>query len=131
MERERRRPITDTIAVNRYAGPKDFQVAQPDGKDLIKDHRFIGLHRQMPGEKEIQEILQKMGKNTPEQELNCGACGYNTCREKAIAVYQGKADINMCLPFLTQKAESFSDTHHQHLPQRHHGPQRGLGGAAD
>ena len=41
---------------------------------------------------------------------NCGACGYNTCREKAIAVYQGKADINMCLPFLTQKAESFSDT---------------------
>ena len=96
MERERRRPITDTIAVNRYAGPKDFQVAQPDGKDLIKDHRFIGLHRQMPGEKEIQEILQKMGKNT--------------CREKAIAVYQGKADINMCLPFLTQKAESFSDT---------------------
>ena len=65
MERERRRPITDTIAVNRYAGPKDFQVAQPDGKDLIKDHRFIGLHRQMPGEKEIQEILQKMGKNTP------------------------------------------------------------------
>ena len=110
MERERRRPITDTIAVNRYAGPKDFQVAQPDGKDLIKDHRFIGLHRQMPGEKEIQEILQKMGKNTPEQELNCGACGYNTCREKAIAVYQGKADINMCLPFLTQKAESFSDT---------------------
>ena len=81
MERERRRPITDTIAV-----------------------------RQMPGEKEIQEILQKMGKNTPEQELNCGACGYNTCREKAIAVYQGKADINMCLPFLTQKAESFSDT---------------------
>ena len=76
-------------------------MAQPDGKDLIKDHRFIGLHRQMPGEKEIQEILQKMGKNTPEQELNCGACGYNTCREKAIAVYQGKADINMCLPFLT------------------------------
>ena len=110
MERERRRPVTDTIAVNRYAGRKDFVVDQPEGKDLIKDHRFIGLHRQMPGEKEIEEILQKMGKNSPEQELNCGACGYNTCREKAIAVYQGKANINMCLPFLKDKAESFSDT---------------------
>ena len=109
MERERRRPITDTIAVNRYAGPKDFQVAQPDGKDLIKDHRFIGLHRQMPGEKEIQEILQKMGKNTPEQELNCGACGYNTCRDKAVAVLNGKAEISMCLPYLKEKAETFSD----------------------
>ena len=110
MERERRRPVTDTIAVNRYAGRKDFVVDQPDGKDLIKDHRFIGLHRQMPGEKEIEEILHKTGKFTKEQELNCGACGYNTCREKAIAVYQGKADLNMCLPFLTQKAQSFSDT---------------------
>lgn len=110
MEREHRRPVTDTIAVNRYAGKKDFVVEQPNEKDLVKDHRYIGLHRQMPGEKEIQEILQKMGKNSPEQELNCGACGYNTCREKAIAVHQGKANINMCLPFLAQKAESFSDT---------------------
>lgn len=110
MERDRRRPVSDTIAVNRYAGKKDFAVKQPDAAELIKDHRFIGLHRQMPGEKEIEDILRKMGKNTPEQELNCGACGYNTCREKAIAVYQGKANINMCLPFLKEKAESFSDT---------------------
>ena len=110
MERTRRLPVTDYIAVNKYAGKKDFAVEQPDPKDLVKDHKFIGLHRQMPGEKEIEEILQKMGKNSPEQELNCGACGYNTCREKAIAVYQGKANINMCLPFLKDKAESFSDT---------------------
>lgn len=110
MERTRRLPVTDYIAVNRYAGKKDFAVEQPDPKDLVKDHKFIGLHRQMPGEKEIEEILQKMGKNSPEQELNCGACGYNTCRDKAIAVYQGKANINMCLPFLKDKAESFSDT---------------------
>ena len=54
------------------------------------------------------EILQKMGKTKPEDELNCGACGYPTCREKAIAVYQGKADLSMCLPFLKEKAETFS-----------------------
>ncbi len=57
----------------------------------------------------INEILHKMGKTTPEQELNCGSCGYDTCREKAIAVYQNKADFTMCLPFLKDKAESFSD----------------------
>ena len=51
-----------------------------------------------------------MGKFKPSQELNCGSCGYNTCREKAIAIYQGKAEISMCLPFLKDKAESFSDT---------------------
>ena len=51
-----------------------------------------------------------MGKFTPEDELNCGTCGYNSCREKAIAVCQGKAEISMCLPFLKDKAESFSDT---------------------
>ncbi len=110
MERTRRLPVRDYIAVNRYAGKKDFSVPQPESRDLIKDHRFIGLHRQMPGQSDIEEILHKMGKNSPEQELNCGACGYNTCREKAVAVYLGKANINMCLPFLKDKAESFSDT---------------------
>ena len=64
----------------------------------------------MPGNIEIEAILKKMGKTRPEQELNCGACGYNTCREKAIAVYQGKAEISMCLPYLLGKAQSFSDT---------------------
>jgi uncharacterized Fe-S cluster-containing protein len=55
-------------------------------------------------------ILRQMGKFKPSQELNCGSCGYNTCREKAIAIIQGKAEISMCLPFLKDKAESFSDT---------------------
>ena len=54
-------------------------------------------------------ILRQMGKMKPSDELNCGSCGYNTCREKAIAIYQGKAEISMCLPYLKEKAESFSD----------------------
>ena len=58
---------------------------------------------------EIQEILKKMGKTRPEDELNCGSCGYDTCREKAVAIFQGKAEISMCLPFLKERAESFSD----------------------
>ena len=51
-----------------------------------------------------------MGKTKPSDELNCGSCGYDTCREKAVAIYQGKAEISMCLPYLKDKAESFSDT---------------------
>lgn len=110
MEREKRQPVRDFLAVDRYAGKKDFTVEQPSSEAMIKDHKFIGLNRQMPGQRDIEEILKKMGKTSPEQELNCGACGYNTCRDKAVAVYQGKASINMCLPFLKEKAESFSDT---------------------
>ena len=50
-----------------------------------------------------------MGKFKPEDELNCGSCGYDTCRKKAVAIYQGKADLSMCLPFLKDKAENFSN----------------------
>lgn len=109
MDKKHKAPIRDLIAVNSYAGKNDFDIDIPDVKELKKDIAFVGLHSQMPGNSAINEILNKMGKATPEQELNCGSCGYNTCREKAIAVYMGKADLNMCLPYLKEKAESFSD----------------------
>ena len=64
----------------------------------------------MPSEIEIADIMRQMGKNKPSDELNCGSCGYDTCRDKAIAIYQGKAEISMCLPFLKDRAENFSDT---------------------
>ena len=69
---------------------------------------YLGVHNARPSEHVIREILAKMGKTRPEQELNCGSCGYSTCREKAIAVYQGKADLTMCMPYLKEKAETFS-----------------------
>lgn len=59
-------------------------------------------------EKEITEILRRTGKTKPEDELNCGACGYNTCREKAWAVFNGYADIEVCLPYMRSRAESMS-----------------------
>src|SRR5699024_5026969 len=42
-------------------------------------------------------------------ELNCGACGYPTCRDKAVAVYYGKAELDMCLPYAVMKAESMAN----------------------
>jgi len=109
MERNRRAPVRDSLLVNGYAGAIDFPVIMPGRERLKKDIPFIGLHRQLPGSAAIEEILKKMGKTSPEQELNCGSCGYDTCRDKAVAVYLGKADLTMCLPFLKEKAESFSD----------------------
>lgn len=63
----------------------------------------------MPSEQQIQDILKEIGKTRPEDELNCGACGYPTCREKAIAVFQKKAELNMCIPFMHEKAESLAN----------------------
>lgn len=62
-----------------------------------------------PSEEEICRILKSTGKYTPADELNCGACGYSTCREKAVAVYQGKAELSMCMPHALMRAESMSN----------------------
>ena len=109
MEKYHRSPIIDYQSVADYAGKKDFKVSQPDSLDLKKHFEPIERRYGAPSESEIQDILKKMGKNRPEDELNCGSCGYDTCREKAIAIYHGKAEISMCLPYLKDKAESFSD----------------------
>lgn len=102
--------IKDYIEVASYAGTKDFEVTQPKSSELKKFIKFIEQRLPMPSEIEINSALRQMGKFKSSDELNCGSCGYNTCREKAIAICQGKAEISMCLPFLKDKAESFSDT---------------------
>ena len=102
--------VKDYITVSNYAGEKDFDVLQPNSVELSKQFEFIEHRLQHPSETEIFNVLRQMGKFKPSDELNCGSCGYNTCREKAIAICQGKAEISMCLPFLKDKAESFSDT---------------------
>lgn len=103
-------PVKDYMTVSGYAGEKDFDVVQPNASELKKQFEFIEHRLSQPTETEIFNVLRQMGKFKPSDELNCGSCGYNTCREKAIAICQGKAEISMCLPFLKDKAESFSDT---------------------
>ena len=109
MEKYHRAPLQDYFAVANYAGKKDFDVVQPDSSELRKYFPPIVRNNVPPMDYEITDILHKMGKFKPEDELNCGSCGYDSCREKAIAIYQGKAEISMCLPYLKEKAESFSD----------------------
>lgn len=110
MEKYHRSPIQDYMSVANYAGERDFNVAQPESLTLKKHFTAIDHKLLKPAEHEIAAALRQMGKFKPSDELNCGSCGYNSCREKAIAICQGKAESSMCLPFLKDKAESFSDT---------------------
>ena len=103
-------PVRDYITIAQYAGERDFAVEQPAHETLKKNFSMIERKLPLPSDMEIMSVLRQMGKFKPSDELNCGSCGYNSCREKAIAIIQGKAEISMCLPYLKDKAESFSDT---------------------
>ncbi len=116
MEKFHRAPVRDYAAVSRYAGSEDFDVEQPDCAGLHKEFEIITQRLTEPTETEITETLRQMGKIKPSDELNCGSCGYNTCREKAVAILHGKAEISMCLPYLKEKAENFSDTIARNTP---------------
>lgn len=110
MEKYHRSPVRDYMSVANYAGKKDFDVAQPDVLSVRKHFTMIDRKQRTPTETEIAAALRQMGKTKKSDELNCGSCGYNTCREKAIAICQGKAEPSMCLPFLKDRAENFSDS---------------------
>ncbi|MCD8498758.1 MAG: PAS domain-containing protein [Clostridiales bacterium] len=82
-----------------------------EGTKVRLDRTFHDLsdHSAQPDESQIREILIAMGKTSQEHELNCGTCGYPSCRDKAVAVAQGKANIHMCLPYFRERAESMSN----------------------
>ena len=101
--------VKDYLLVNKYAGKNDFEVDDVESNYYRKQFAPLKINHDMPSEYEITQILKQMGKTKPSDELNCGSCGYNTCREKAVAIFQGKAQVTMCLPYLKERAESFSD----------------------
>lgn len=96
-------------AVEKEAVP--WEEVEPMMERLSFQKHFVDRapRELMPTEVQIREILKLTGKMKPEDELNCGACGYSTCREKAVAVFQKKAELNMCIPFMNEKAESLSN----------------------
>ena len=83
---------------------------------LTNEYQPQPVQRNSYSEQEITEVLRKIGKNTPEAELNCGACGYSTCREKAVAVLDGMAELDMCMPYMRSRAESLANLVMQSTP---------------
>lgn len=77
--------------------------------DVSAEYRSADLDVKEPSDEAIQNVLNMTGKRQRSDELNCGACGYRSCREKAAAVCQGMADPAMCMPYMESRAESISN----------------------
>lgn len=89
------------------------------------NHENIYLKREFKNKQSLQfepnidmvrQTMAKMGKYSEADELNCGACGYKTCFDKAKAVFLGYSDIETCLPYLREKAESMQNTMIENSP---------------
>lgn len=107
IDKKYKESIKSYLRIKAYAGKKDYNIENKI--DTYKNISYLGIHNTVPNEDEIEKILHTMGKFSKDKELNCGSCGYETCREKAIAIYQGKAQPQMCLVYLQEKAQSLSD----------------------
>jgi len=101
-----------------FARKSEARASETEFQKLIDDYSHIDLSRKftdehvdmkMPTEDEIREILHEIKKEKPEDELDCGACGYRSCRDKAIAVYQGIAENEMCLPFIIDRLIEYNE----------------------
>lgn len=85
--------------------------------DLMREFRPNDQRIPVPVQNELDMIMAKMGKFGPADELNCGACGYDTCREHAVAIFKGLAESEMCLPHTIEKLREtvgmLADSHQQ------------------
>lgn len=109
VDKFHRSVLNGTLLVNNASGKEDFDCYKINEKDIDTTYKSYNITASTPSEKEINEMLKKMGKEKLESRLDCGSCGYPSCRDKAIAIIQGKAIKEMCLPYLMEKANSLSD----------------------
>lgn len=118
LRKKYRLPSLTSTYLNSDRQSYDDTVPSCINQEVNIHHPFFARDKNdlIPTEEDIQFILAQTGKYTKEDEINCGACGYATCREKAIAVFQKKADIDMCLPFFRKRAESLSNVIIDHSP---------------
>lgn len=99
----------EIIGYNALPQPKAKPEPEPVFELGVSFAPDANLPRPVFTEEEIQRVLEQTGKGDVEQQLNCGACGYNSCREKAIAVLMGMAVPEMCIPLMRRKAEQRTD----------------------
>ena len=85
---------------------EDYNV--PETLDYSTTFQTKRVFRLEPTKAQIEAVLRQMDKFSPEDELNCGMCSYSTCREKARAVLFGKAEIDMCMPYIRKRAENYA-----------------------
>ena len=110
--KKNRRQYNRRILVHNYVQHKIENFDKLAWKEQINKYKSLDLTTEFekkdkrissPSNKEVEKILQSMGKYEPQDHLNCGACGYDTCEEHAIAIVKGLAEIEMCLPYSIEK----------------------------
>lgn len=106
--RKQNTPVKSLININHHLNDIDY-CTDDYSIDFKMAFDNLSSHKKIISDEALEDILFKMGKTDPKNQLDCGSCGYDTCLEKARAIYAGKADLTMCLPYLKDKAESFSD----------------------
>jgi PAS domain S-box-containing protein len=84
----------------------DINITRDDWPPLERIYKDRKEHVPEFSENEIQEVLHRVNKYTKDDELNCGACGYSSCREKAVATLRGMAEATMCIPYMRSRSES-------------------------
>ncbi|MGM0603381.1 MAG: sigma 54-interacting transcriptional regulator [Bacillota bacterium] len=77
-----------------------YNMEAAENLDLSREFSEKKIPINTPDDSEIWEVLNKTGKYTEDDLLDCGACGYKSCWDKAAAVCEGMAEVNMCLPYL-------------------------------
>ena len=103
--------IISNARVRKYTAKNSWGELLPEKDEnvsLFCEHSRINTNDRQPSDEEIRKILEETDKYGPEDELDCGACGYSSCREKAWAVANGYADVEMCLPYMRERAENLS-----------------------
>lgn len=102
-----------------YTSKRLAQIDWGQWKQDMEEYASVNLDRSfkpddrrlpIPGESKIQEILTVLGKKNAEDEIGCGTCGYNSCRDFAIAVAQGLAKTEMCLTFSLKNRQEYIKT---------------------
>lgn len=73
--------------------------------DITLDYASEAIVQPEHDETDIKRVLASIGKYSIEDEINCGGCGYNTCRNFAKALLDGKAEPEMCVSHMKQQAQ--------------------------
>ncbi len=81
--------------------------------DLTRTFDADELNLREPNQDEINTIMNRLGKSSNSDELNCRACGYDTCRQHAVAIFKGMAESEMCLPFVIDELRATVGELHQ------------------
>lgn len=105
---ERNVAMPDDIAIRNIIDVNNIKEAEDDDiteENLHKTFTENNILNEQVTPQQIQEALKSIGKSTVEDELNCGGCGYNSCRELAVALVKGNAESEMCVSFMRKLAQ--------------------------